>query len=227
MSQSYRVSSIPPSIGVELVPEHIEAIIEGRPALGWFEIHLQRMLDNPNDYLAALASVGRHYLLSFYNSGMFAAIAHTEQARIDEICQWVADHRPALISENLSGLIVAHGVRRLSDASAESLKLMAETIDDVQELIGQQILLSYDLGLFRSSKEASDEATALNELCAQADCNLAFDSSVPQSLDAEASSNIAAQLGAFLGACDPDRVSEVRCGLSNEDMRTLSTGLRP
>jgi hypothetical protein len=136
---------MPAAAGIGLKPQHYEALLAARPALGFLEIHAENYMGAggpPHRYLEALAA---HYPLSFHGVG--ASLGGAEPLDPLHLRRWralVDRYAPVLVSEHVAW--TSHAGHALHDLlplpyTQESLAVLCEHIDAMQTALGRSILI--------------------------------------------------------------------------------------
>lgn len=166
-------------IGIGLKAQHYDEILEGKPAIDWFEVH-------PENYMGAgglphkyLTKINRHYPLSMHGVGLSLGNADgVSNEHLTALKAVVDRYQPAQVSEHLSW---SHWHNTfLNDLlplpyNQESLQCVVANIHHVQETLQRKILIenpSAYLGFHHSDMSETD---FLSELVKQTDCGLLLD----------------------------------------------------
>jgi uncharacterized protein (UPF0276 family) len=166
-------------IGIGLKAQHYDEILEGKPALDWFEVH-------PENYMGAgglphkyLTEINQYYPLSMHGVGLsLGCVDGVSNEHLSALKTVVERYQPAQVSEHLSW---SHWHNTfLNDLlplpyNQESLQCVIANIHHVQETLQRKILIenpSAYLGFHHSDMSETD---FLSELVKQTDCGLLLD----------------------------------------------------
>jgi len=136
---------VPQRAGAGLKAQHYQAIIEQQPDVGWFEIHPENYMGRGGPPLRYLERIRRDYPLSIHSVGTsLGSHLPLNEAHLKSLKQLVDRFEPGLVSEHLSW---SHGYEWYTHDlmpliyTEESLQLVVEHIDQVQETLQLQILI--------------------------------------------------------------------------------------
>lgn len=138
-------SSLPPRAGVGFKPEHFAAIDAGLQPLGFFEVHAENYMGAGGPPHAKLARLRQDYALSIHGVGLsIGAMQPLDRDHLDRLKTLCDRYEPESFSEHLAWS--SHGDVFLNDLlplpyTEETLRLVVEHIDRVQEHLGRQMLL--------------------------------------------------------------------------------------
>jgi uncharacterized protein (UPF0276 family) len=203
---------LPARAGVGLKPEHYRDILESAPDIGWFEIHAENYMGEggaPHHYLRAIREL---YPLSLHGVGLSIggsfALDEEHLARLKEL---IVRYEPALFSEHLAWS--SHDSVYLNDLlplpyTEETLARVCDHIDEVQEVLGQRMLLENPSTYVALSEMAMSEVAFLREIVRRTGCGLLLDvnnvfvQAVNHGFDA----------GAYIDAFPVEHVGEIHLG---------------
>jgi uncharacterized protein len=203
---------LPARAGVGLKPEHYRDILESAPDIGWFEIHAENYMGEggaPHHYLRAIREL---YPLSLHGVGLSIgggfALDEEHLARLKEL---IVRYEPALFSEHLAWS--SHDSVYLNDLlplpyTEETLARVCDHIDEVQEVLGQRMLLENPSTYVAFSEMAMSEVAFLREIVRRTGCGLLLDvnnvfvQAVNHGFDA----------GAYIDAFPVEHVGEIHLG---------------
>ncbi|MET0070657.1 MAG: DUF692 domain-containing protein [Candidatus Thiodiazotropha sp.] len=136
---------VPRRAGAGLKPKHYQAIIEQQPDIGWFEVHPENYMGRGGPPLSYLERIRMDYPLSLHSVGTsLGSHLPLDTAHLKNLKTLVERFQPGLVSEHLSW---SHGYEWYTHDlmpliyNEESLKLIVEHIDQVQEFLGRTILI--------------------------------------------------------------------------------------
>lgn len=170
---------LPPRAGVGLKPEHYRAIIDGRPDIGWFEIHAENYMGAggpPHRYLSAIRD---RYPVSLHGVGLSIGAARPlDREHLKRLKQLNERYRPGLFSEHLAWS--THDSVFFNDLlpvpyNAESVARVACHIDEVQDTVGRQMLLENPSSYLRFVESTMSEIDFLSETVRRTGCGLLLD----------------------------------------------------
>ncbi|MBK5197373.1 MAG: DUF692 domain-containing protein [Methyloceanibacter sp.] len=203
---------LPARAGVGLKPEYYRDILESAPDIGWFEIHAENYMGEggaPHHYLRAIREL---YPLSLHGVGLSIggsfALDEEHLARLKEL---IVRYEPALFSEHLAWS--SHDSVYLNDLlplpyTEETLARVCDHIDEVQEVLGQRMLLENPSTYVAFSEMAMSEVAFLREIVRRTGCGLLLDvnnvfvQAVNHGFDA----------GAYIDAFPVEHVGEIHLG---------------
>ncbi|WP_454827138.1 MNIO family bufferin maturase [Paraburkholderia xenovorans] len=137
-SPSYRA-------GVGLKAEHYRTILESQPDIGFFEVHAENYMGAGGPPHRFLSAIRESYPLSLHGVGLsIGADRPLDRDHLQRLKELIARYSPALFSEHLAWS--SHDCGFLNDLlpvpyTAESLTRIVDHIDQVQEILGRQMLL--------------------------------------------------------------------------------------
>ena len=187
-------AAIPARAGVGLKPEHYRAIIDGKPDIGFFEIHAENYMGAggpPHRYLEAIRAL---YPISLHGVGLsIGADRPLDRAHLQRLKALNERYRPGLFSEHLAWS--THDATYLNDLlpvpyTDETLDRVADHIDEVQQTVGRQMLLENPSTYLAFAESTLREIDFIAEIVRRTHCGLLFDvnnvqvSSINQEWDA-------------------------------------------
>ena len=172
-------ATIPARAGVGLKPQHYSAVLEGGPDVGFFEVHAENYMGAggpPHRYLTAIREL---YPLSLHGVGL--SIGADRPLDRDHLLRLEAlneRYEPGLFSEHLAWS--THDTTFLSDLlpvpyTEETLRRVAEHIDEVQETVGRQMLLENPSTYLAFEESTYFEIDFIAEVAKRTGCGLLFD----------------------------------------------------
>jgi uncharacterized protein len=148
MSESHPLDAhrrLPQRAGVGLKAEHYRTILEARPDIGFFEIHAENYMGAGGPPHRFLSAIRESYPLSLHGVGLsIGADRHLDRAHLQRLKELINRYAPGLFSEHLAWS--SHDCGFLNDLlpvpyTAQSLARVVDHIDEVQEVLGRQMLL--------------------------------------------------------------------------------------
>jgi uncharacterized protein (UPF0276 family) len=171
--------SLEPRAGVGLKPQHYRDILDGRPEVGFFEVHAENYMGEggpPHRYLTAIRE---HYALSVHGVGLSLGSSHpVDRAHLTRLRRLLDRYQPESFSEHLAWS--SHGASHLNDLlplpyTQETLLRVCSHIDEVQEALGRQILLENPSTYVRFAQSSLAEGDFLSEIVTRTGCALLLD----------------------------------------------------
>ena len=175
----FETLAIPPRAGVGLKPEHYAAILDTAPDIGWFEVHAENYMGAggpPHRYLTAIRE---RYPLSLHGVGLSIGAAQPlDKAHLARLKALNDRYAPGLFSEHLAWS--SHGETFLADLlpvpyDRETLRRVADHIDEVQETVGRRMLLENPSTYVAFAASTMDEVDFLSEVVRRTGCGLLLD----------------------------------------------------
>ncbi|MDE2133843.1 MAG: DUF692 domain-containing protein [Alphaproteobacteria bacterium] len=139
------IAPVPARAGIGVKPAHYRDLLRTKPALAFVEVHPENYMGAggpPHAYLEVIAGT---YPLSFHGVGM--SLAGAEPLDRGHLSRWrslIERYEPALVSEHIAWSrfdgISLHDLLPIPYTN-ESLKLVCEHIDEMQNTLGRTILV--------------------------------------------------------------------------------------
>ena len=177
--QNDGVQPIPARAGVGLKHEHYQDILEGRPDIGWFEVHAENYMGAGGPPHYYLTKIRQDYPLSVHGVGLsigsHGALNASHLARLKTV---IDRYEPAIFSEHLAWS--SHDDTYYNDLlpvpyTEETLTRVVEHIAQVQEALGRQMLLENPSTYVQFANSEMDEVTFLKEIVKRSGCGLLLD----------------------------------------------------
>lgn len=171
--------ALPDNTGLGLKPIHYRQILDDLPSIGWFEVHPENYMGaggTPHRYLTAIAN---HYPLSMHGVGMsLGSASGVATGHLAALAELVRRYQPAQVSEHLSWS--QFNGQYLNDLlplpyTEESLQIISDNIDRVQNTLGRTILIENPSSYLRFRHNSYSESEFLAELVQRCDCRLLLD----------------------------------------------------
>jgi hypothetical protein len=165
--------------GVGLKAAHYRTILESRPDVGFFEVHAENYMGAggpPHRYLTAIREC---YPLSLHGVGLsIGADGPLDVGHLQRLERLVRRYEPALFSEHLAWS--THGSAFLNDLlalpyTAEALVRVSGHIDQVQEVLGRQMLLENPSTYVAFAESTYSETEFIAETVRRTGCALLLD----------------------------------------------------
>jgi uncharacterized protein (UPF0276 family) len=172
-------SILPLRSGVGFKPEHFAEIDAGHQPVAFFEIHAENYMGSGGPPHAKLARLREDYALSIHGVGLsigaMQPIDRDHLARLKILCD---RYEPESFSEHLAWS--SHGEIFLNDLlplpyTDETLALVADHIDEVQDALGRQMLLENPATYLLFEESTIEETDFLHALAQRTGCGLLLD----------------------------------------------------
>ena len=173
------VQTLPAKAGVGFKPEHFSAILETRPAIGWFEVHPENYMGDGGVPHRQLTALREHYPLSLHGVGLsIGGAGPLDQEHLARFAALVARYQPGQVSEHLAWS--THEGHYLNDLlplpyTEETLSLVARHVDEVQTALKRPMLIENPSTYVRFTDNDMSEIEFLAELRRQSGCGLLLD----------------------------------------------------
>lgn len=165
--------------GLGLRKEHYETVLNEQPDVDWFEIVSENYMVDGGKPLDYLTRIREHYPMVMH--GVSMSIGSTEPLNFDYLKQlkelikrvepeWVSDH---LCWTGVNGLNL-HDLMPMP-YTEEAIQHIADRVSQVQDYLGQQILLENVSSYVSYSDSVMSEWEFFSEVTQRADCNMLLD----------------------------------------------------
>jgi uncharacterized protein (UPF0276 family) len=165
--------------GVGLRAAHYRHFLEGRPRIGWLEIHSENYFGDGGYDLHVLDHVRREYPLSLHGVGLSLGSADgLREHHLAKLKRLVERVEPALVSEHLCWGAI--GGRHFNDLlplpyTREALDLMVARVEQAQTALGRSILVENVSAYLQYRASEIPELEFLAELARRSGCGILFD----------------------------------------------------
>jgi hypothetical protein len=138
-------ADVPERAGVGLKTEHVGAILEERPDLGWLEVHAENYMVAGGPRHATLEALRDRYPLSLHGVALsLAGAERPDPEHLRALRALVDRYEPGLVSEHVAWSV--HDGVYFADLlpiplNAAGLDQLCANLDEVQEALGRQILI--------------------------------------------------------------------------------------
>lgn len=172
-------AQIPARSGLGLKSEHYGDILDSQPDIGWFEIHPENYMGAGGTPHAALEQIRDRYPLSLHGVGLSIGgedpLNKDHLARLKDLNE---RYEPGLFSEHLAWS--SHESAFLNDLlplpyTEANLARVIDHIDQVQQVIGRQMLLENPSLYVAFSDATMGEIEFLNRIADATSCGLLLD----------------------------------------------------
>ena len=165
--------------GLGLRPEHYQDVLEGKPAVDWFEVISENYLVDGGKPLHFLDRIRAHYPMVMH--GVSLSIGGSDPLDFDYLAalkQLAARIEPEWISDHLCWTGI--GGRNLHDLlplpyTEEAIAQVVERVARVQDYLGRQILLENVSSYVTYTDSQITEWEFLSAIAERADCNILLD----------------------------------------------------
>jgi len=170
---------IPLGVGIGLRAPHYRTFLEQRPKVDWLEIHSENYFDTGGWDAHVLEQLRQDYPISMHGVGLGLGSAQGfSEAHLKRVYELAQRIEPALISEHLCWDAV--GQRHLNDLlplplTQQALDLVCQRVDQVQSVLGRQILLENVSTYLRFHDDAMGETEFLAAVVARTGCGILLD----------------------------------------------------
>jgi uncharacterized protein len=219
-----RPNHLPSTTGVGFKHEHFDDVTARPQPLGFFEIHAENYMGNGGPAHARLARLRRDYALSVHGVGLsigsHASLDREHLRRLRILCE---RYEPESFSEHLAWS--SHESAFLNDLlplpyNAETLALVSDHIDEVQEALGRRMLLENPSSYLAFNDDTMSETEFLRQIARRTGCGLLLDvNNVFVSAE-----NLKVDALAYLDDFPLEHVGEIHLGGHDEEI--LPTGSR-
>lgn len=210
-------TDLPASAGVGFKPEHAGAILAAAQPIGFFEVHAENYMGAGGPPHAQLTALRERYALSVHGVGLsigsMQALDRAHLLRLRTLCDRYA---PASFSEHLAWS--SHDGVYFNDLlplpyTEATLGRVADHVDEVQTVLGRQILLENPSTYLSFAESTIPEVDFLAELSRRTGCGLLLDIN---NVFVSATNHGTPPL-AYLDRFPLDRVREIHLGGHDED----------
>ncbi len=216
--------------GIGLRQPHYDAVFEGRPALGFVEVHSENFFADGGAALAVLDAAREHCAVSLHGVGLgLGSAAGLDGWHLDRLARLAGRVQPVRISDHAcfarapaaAGGPVLHANDLLPVAfSPAALDIMVRNVEQVQARLRRTILVE-NLSAYLGSDDGTGqmaEAAFLAALCQRSGCGLLLDVNnlMVNALNAKAADPLA-DCCAFVDALPAGIVGEIHLAGYCED----------
>lgn len=171
--------ALPAAPGLGFKPEHFAAIEAPRPALGFFEVHAENYMGAGGPPHRMLEALRRDYALSLHGVGLsIGSPGRLDRDHLMRLRALIDRYQPESFSEHLAWS--SHGEAYLNDLlplpyTPETLRLVCDHIDEVQEVLGCRMLLENPSTYVIFEQSSIAETDFLAEIARATGCGLLLD----------------------------------------------------
>lgn len=179
LSSRFTDLPLPARAGVGLKAEHVEDILASNADIGFFEVHAENYMGAGGLPHAQLSKIRENYPLSVHGVGM--SIGGASPINLEHLARFkkvVEIYNPGKISEHLAWS--THDDVFYNDLlpvpyTDETLAKVVEHISQVQEALGQKILIENPSTYLTFEESSWSEVDFMSEIAKQSGCGLLFD----------------------------------------------------
>lgn len=208
--------SLPLAPGLGFKPQHLAALLSDPGPVRWLEIHAENYMGAGGRPLAQLRLLAERFAISVHGVGLGIGgegpldAGHLQ--RLAALCGWL---QPARFSEHLAWS--SHDGAYLNDLlplpyTAATLARVCDHIDQVQEVLGRQMLLENPSVYLGFAHSEMAEVDFLRAIAARTGCGLLLDVNNVQ----VSAVNMGYAPEAYLAAFPLDLVGEIHLGGHSE-----------
>jgi len=171
-------NTLPCTAGIGLRAPHYREVQDCLPKLGWVEVHNENFFGGGAP-LHTLLKVREHYPVSLHGVGMgLASTSPLDQLHLSSLKRLCEAVQPAAVSEHLCWNSAAGIV--INDLlpfpyTHEALLHVASRVDQVQEILGRQLLVENLSSYLSFSHSEMTEGEFLADLTRRTGCGILFD----------------------------------------------------
>lgn len=209
--------ALPAAPGVGYKPQHFTDITTDARPVEWLEIHAENYMGDGGRPLAQLRHLSGKFAISVHGVGLSIGgegpLDPDHLARLKHLCNWL---QPASFSEHLAWS--THDSHFLNDLlplpyTKDTLTRVADHIDQVQEVVGRQMLLENPSSYLAFDESTCSETDFLDEVSRRTGCGLLLDvNNVFVS-----ATNLKMDARAYIDAFPLAKVGEIHLGGHDED----------
>ncbi|MEN8893123.1 MNIO family bufferin maturase [Planktotalea arctica] len=213
-----RRPDLPNAPGVGYKPQHFANILEAPAPVEWLEIHAENYMGQGGRPIAQLRHLSERFPVSVHGVGLSiggeGALDSEHLARLKTLCDWLS---PASFSEHLAWS--SHENAFLNDLlplpyTNATLERVADHIDQVQDVLGRQMLLENPSSYLAFRESTMRETEFLGALAQRTGCGLLLDvNNVFVS-----ATNLQLDARAYIDDFPLECVGEIHLGGHDEDM---------
>lgn len=176
---SHRFDHLPNRPGVGYKPQHFDAIIANPAPVEWLEIHAENYMGDGGRPLAQLRHLAERFPISVHGVGLsIGGEAPLDTDHLDRLKHLISWLNPASFSEHLAWS--THDSHFLNDLlplpyTQATLSRVADHINQVQDVVGRQMLLENPSTYLEFSETEMGEIEFLSQIVERTKCGLLLD----------------------------------------------------
>ena len=172
-------NTLPDAVGVGYKPQHFSEISKNNHSVTWLEIHAENYMGAGGRPRAQLIHLAKQFPISVHGVGLSiggeAPLDRDHLDRLKTLCDWL---QPASFSEHLAWS--THDGAFMNDLlplpyTDNTLKRIVDHIDQVQNHLGNRMLLENPSSYLAFEDSAYNEPTFLREIVNRSGCGLLLD----------------------------------------------------
>lgn len=170
---------LPARSGLGFKPQHYADILTTTPDLGFFEVHAENYMGAGGPPHAMLSLLRQNYAISIHGVGLsIGGSGPLDQAHLARLKALCDRYEPESFSEHLAW--ASHGDEFLNDLlplpyNDETLSLVCDHIDRVQEVLGRKMLLENPATYVQFEQSVIAETDFLAQIVKRTGCGLLLD----------------------------------------------------
>lgn len=211
------IGALPNAAGVGYKPQHFSEILEDAGTVTWLEIHAENYMGDGGRPLAQLRHLSEQFPISVHGVGLsIGGEGRLDPEHLDRLKQLIGWLKPASFSEHLAWS--THDSHFFNDLlplpyTDATLTRICDHIDEVQNTVGQQMLLENPSSYLAFAESTWEEPAFLREIAQRTGCGLLLDvNNVFVS-----ATNLGYAPQAYIDAYPLDLVGEIHLGGHDED----------
>ena len=171
--------ALPQRAGVGLKPAHFRDILEGRPDIGFFEVHAENYMVAGGPFHHYLSQIRERYPLSLHGVALsIGAEAPVDKNHLQALALLLERYQPQSFSEHLAWS--THGDAFLNDLlpvpyTTATLQRVCDHIDQTQSCLKRRMLLENPATYIEFAESNFDEPGFLSEVVHRTGCGLLLD----------------------------------------------------
>ncbi len=172
-------AEIPARAGAGLKGEHVADILETLPDVGFFEIHAENYMGAGGVPHRQLEAIRNEFPISLHGVGLsIGAVGPLDQKHLGRLKALNERYQPGLFSEHLAWS--THETTYFNDLlpvpyDEETLTRVCDHIDEVQDVMGRQMLLENPSTYVAFEQSTMSELEFLKEIVGKTGCGLLLD----------------------------------------------------
>lgn len=170
---------VPAAAGIGLRAPHVRHVLATEPAVPWFEVHSENYFADGGEAIRDLERIRERYAVALHGVGLsLGSTDPLDRGHLARLKALVKRIRPGMVSEHLSwGSLRGRHFNDLLPLpyTEESLRHVALRVDQVQEALGQRILVENISAYHRFPESTIGEADFLVALAERTSCRLLLD----------------------------------------------------
>ena len=178
-------ASVGMAVGIGLRQPHYQALLQGRPRLGFVEVHAENFFADGGAPLALLQAVRQHYPVSLHGVGLaLGSAAGLDRWHLDRLARLVERVEPVLVSDHAcfarapqpagAPLLHANDLLPLAFTSA-CLDILVANVQQVQDRLKRPILVENLSAYLHWADDHIPEPEFFNALARRSGCGLLLD----------------------------------------------------